>query len=59
MLGKLGLDADFARDGDRHVRGTLPPSLSGVADNAAWIRYFLKATVNRPKFYKTNMRTVC
>jgi hypothetical protein len=47
---------DFAKDSKIHVKGTLPPSLSGISEDAAWIKYFLKATVNRPAFYKTNMR---
>ena len=38
---------EYARQSSHHVRGTLPPSLSGVTEDSAWIRYFLKATVNR------------
>lgn len=49
---------DFAKDSKVHVKGTLPPSLSGIAEDAAWIRYFLKVTVNRPAFYKANMRHI-
>lgn len=49
---------DYAKDASTHLRGTLPPSLSGIPDDEASIRYFLKATVNRPQFYKSNMRSV-
>jgi hypothetical protein len=61
LLQRVSFDAnhgtvDFAKESKVHVKGTLPPSLSGIADDAAWIKYFLKATVNRPAFYKTNMR---
>jgi hypothetical protein len=38
---------DYARDSKSHVKGTLPPSLSGIPGDIAWIKYFLKATVNR------------
>jgi len=31
----------------RHVRTTLPPSLSGIPGDEASIRYFLKVTVTR------------
>jgi hypothetical protein len=48
---------DVAKPARNHTKGTLPPSLSGVAGDIALIRYFLKVTVNRPKFYKTNMRS--
>jgi len=47
---------DYAKQSMRHVKGTLPPSLSGIPGDIAWIKYFLKATVNRPAFYKTNLR---
>ena len=61
LLQKVNIDmskgtVDFAKDATRHVKGTLPPSLSGIADDSATVRYFLKVTVNRPKFYKTNLR---
>ena len=47
---------DYAKEASLHDRGTLPPSLSGIPNDIAFIRYFLKATVNRPAFYKTNLR---
>jgi hypothetical protein len=43
---------------NRHVKQTLPPSLNGFPGEAE-IRYFVKATVNRPQFYKENPRSVC
>ncbi|KAL7276195.1 hypothetical protein RUND412_000811 [Rhizina undulata] len=59
LFGKISFERglDFARDSYSHSRGTLPPSLSGIRGDDAWIRYFLKATVNRPKFYKINLRS--
>ncbi|KAL9013603.1 MAG: hypothetical protein Q9173_001720 [Seirophora scorigena] len=41
---------------DRHVRKTLPPSLH-VFQDQAFIRYYVKATVQRPAFYKENFRS--
>ncbi|KAI4271205.1 MAG: hypothetical protein L6R35_006558, partial [Caloplaca aegaea] len=41
---------------ERHVRKTLPPSLQMVHDQAI-IRYYIKATVQRPAFYKENFRS--
>lgn len=40
----------------RHVRQTLPPTLTGFPGEAE-IKYFVKVTVVRPKFYQENMRT--
>lgn len=61
LLQKVSFDipnrtVDYAKQSMRHVKGTLPPSLSGIPGDIAWIKYFLKATVNRPAFYKTNLR---
>lgn len=56
-LNVTGLKLEVARDTDRHVKKTLPPSFSsfpGVAE----IRYFVKATIIRPQFYKENIRAV-
>ncbi|KAK6340462.1 hypothetical protein TWF730_002214 [Orbilia blumenaviensis] len=39
-----------------HVKTTLPPSLSGIPHDMAWCRYFVKVTLNRPQFYRTNTR---
>ena len=47
----------MARDTNRHVKKTLPPSLSGFPGEAD-IKYFVKATVIRPQFYKENIRAV-
>ncbi|KAJ6151800.1 hypothetical protein N7470_006928 [Penicillium chermesinum] len=52
-----GLKVEVARDSNRHVKKTLPPSLSGFPGEAE-IRYFIKATVIRPQFYKENIRSV-
>ncbi|KAJ6264369.1 hypothetical protein Dda_0515 [Drechslerella dactyloides] len=41
---------------EKHVRTTLPPSLSGIPNDMAWCRYFIKVTLNRPQFYRTNTR---
>ena len=54
----LNRTVDYAKQSTRHVKGTLPPSLSGIPGDIAWVKYFLKATVNRPAFYKTNLRQV-
>lgn len=48
---------EIARDSDRHVKKTLPPTLTGYPGEVD-IRYFLKATVQRPAFYKENFRVV-
>jgi len=52
-----GLKVEMARDTNRHVKKTLPPSLSGFSGMAD-IKYFVKATVIRPQFYKENIRAV-
>ncbi|PGH06256.1 hypothetical protein GX51_02453 [Blastomyces parvus] len=46
---------EVARDMNRHVRRALPPSLTGFPGEAE-IRYYVKATVARPQFYKENYR---
>ncbi|KAI4208281.1 MAG: hypothetical protein LQ346_000161 [Caloplaca aetnensis] len=51
-----GLQVKSAGNTDRHVKKTLPPSLA-VFNDQALIRYFVKATVQRPAFYKENFRT--
>ncbi|KGO53855.1 Arrestin-like, N-terminal [Penicillium expansum] len=52
-----GLKVEVAKDTNRHVRKTLPPSLSGFP-GVADIKYFVKATVIRPQFYKENIRSI-
>ncbi|THC98735.1 hypothetical protein EYZ11_001798 [Aspergillus tanneri] len=47
----------MARDTNRHVKKTLPPSLSGFPGEAD-IKYYLKATIIRPQFYKENIRAI-
>lgn len=40
----------------KHVKRTLPPSMSGFPGEAE-IKYYVKATVVRPKFYQENIRS--
>ncbi|CRL23288.1 Arrestin-like, N-terminal [Penicillium camemberti] len=56
-LSFSGLKVEVAKDTNRHVRKTLPPSLSGFP-GVADIKYFVKATVIRPQFYKENIRSI-
>lgn len=56
-LNFTGLKVEMARDTNRHVKKTLPPSLSGFPGMAD-IKYFVKATIIRPQFYKENIRAV-
>lgn len=46
---------EMARPPSRHVKKTLPPTLSGFPGEAE-IRYFVKATINRHSFFKENPR---
>ncbi|KIW43909.1 uncharacterized protein PV06_04960 [Exophiala oligosperma] len=56
---KLGhLNVQFAPDLNKHVKKTLPPSLSGFPGEAE-IKYYVKATVVRPKFFQENLRSIC
>jgi len=57
-LNVAGFKVEVARDTDRHVKKTLPPSFSGFPGMAE-IRYYVKATIIRPEFYKENIRAVC
>ncbi|BAE64348.1 unnamed protein product [Aspergillus oryzae RIB40] len=56
-LNISGLKVEVARDTHRHVKKTLPPSLSSFPQMAD-IKYYVKATVVRPQFYKENIRTI-
>ncbi|USW53745.1 Putative arrestin-like, immunoglobulin E-set [Septoria linicola] len=47
---------EIARPASRHVKKTLPPTLSGFPGEAE-IRYFVKCTVNRHGLLKENART--
>ncbi|MCJ1309447.1 hypothetical protein MMC25_003107 [Agyrium rufum] len=47
---------ELSRESYNHVKKTLPPSLTGFPGEAE-IRYFVKATVQRPAFFKENYRT--
>ena len=54
---KVGqLNVQFAPDTNQHVKKTLPPTLSGFPGEAE-IKYYVKATVVRPKFYQENLRS--
>ncbi|KAI1914852.1 hypothetical protein LOZ12_004069 [Ophidiomyces ophidiicola] len=54
-LNMAGIRLEVARDTNRHLKKTLPPSLFGFPGEAE-IRYFVKVTVVRPQFYKENYR---
>lgn len=54
-LNVVGLRMELAQDTNRHVKKTLPPSLSGIAGQME-IGYYVKVTVQRPAFYKENYR---
>ncbi|ORX96357.1 arrestin [Clohesyomyces aquaticus] len=51
------LALEVARTPTRHVKQTLPPSLSGFPGEAE-IRYYVKVTVNRPSLFKENPRNI-
>lgn len=57
-LNITGLKVEMARESNRHVKKTLPPSLNGFPGMAD-IKYYIKATIIRPQFYKENIRAVC
>ena len=46
---------DMTQTVNAHVKKTLPPTLSGLPGEAE-IQYYIKATVQRPAFYKENFR---
>lgn len=48
---------DLAQGANAHVKRILPPSLGGMPGEAE-ISYYVKATVQRPAFYKENFRAV-
>ncbi|KAM5465459.1 hypothetical protein MferCBS49748_004915 [Microsporum ferrugineum] len=54
-LNMAGIRVEVARDTNQHIRRTLPPSLTGFPGEAE-IKYYVKATVVRPQFYKENYR---
>ncbi|KAL2830091.1 hypothetical protein BJY01DRAFT_227553 [Aspergillus pseudoustus] len=56
-LNITGLKVEMAKQANRHVKKTLPPSLSGFPGMAE-IKYYVKATVVRPQFYKENLRAI-
>ncbi|KAL4961234.1 arrestin (or S-antigen), N-terminal domain protein [Aspergillus stella-maris] len=56
-LNIQGLKVEVAKQANEHVKRTLPPSLSGFT-GLAEIKYYVKATVVRPQFYKENLRAI-
>lgn len=56
-LSMVGRRVEIARNTEKHVKKTLPPSLNGFPGEAE-IRYFVKVTVQRPSFFKENFRAV-
>ncbi|KAF2017844.1 hypothetical protein BU24DRAFT_345379 [Aaosphaeria arxii CBS 175.79] len=50
-----GIVPEMAKTPTRHIKQTLPPSLTGFPGEAE-IRYYVKVTVNRPQFFKENPR---
>ncbi|KAL4945936.1 hypothetical protein BDV06DRAFT_183659 [Aspergillus oleicola] len=56
-LNISGLKVEMAKQANQHVKRTLPPSLSGFPGMAE-IKYYIKATVVRPQFYKENLRAI-
>ncbi|MCJ1272807.1 hypothetical protein MMC21_000596 [Puttea exsequens] len=57
LMNLSALRMDMARDTDRHVKKTLPPSLNGLPGEAT-VHYYVKVTVTRPAFYKENFRSI-
>ncbi|KAK3071891.1 hypothetical protein LTR53_007809 [Teratosphaeriaceae sp. CCFEE 6253] len=55
-MSMSGNGLEFAKPPVRHIKKTLPPTLSGFPGEAE-IRYFVKATVQRQSWYKENART--
>ncbi|KAF8416484.1 hypothetical protein EV426DRAFT_541303 [Tirmania nivea] len=63
LFSKLSIkegNVEYAKDAEYHTKNTLPPSLHSLPGESQGeggsIRYYIKATVNRPQFYKTNVR---
>ncbi|KAI7310071.1 hypothetical protein KC315_g12725 [Hortaea werneckii] len=54
-ISMSGTGFEMAKPPSRHVKKTLPPTISGFPGEAE-IRYFVKATVNRHSFFKENSR---
>lgn len=55
VMSFSGTGLEIAKPPPRHVKRTLPPTLSGFPGEAE-IRYFVKATVNRHSMFKENPR---
>lgn len=54
-VSRSGGGLEMTKPPSRHVKKTLPPTLSGFPGEAE-IRYFVKATINRQSFFKENPR---
>lgn len=54
-VSRSGTGFEIARPAPRHVKKTLPPTLSGFPGEAE-IRYFVKCTVTRHSIFKENPR---
>lgn len=57
-LSRIVIDSsgvEYARESSSHQYGPLPPALSDMSKIAS-VRYFLKATVHRTSFLKSNIR---
>ncbi|KEQ77639.1 hypothetical protein M436DRAFT_34876 [Aureobasidium namibiae CBS 147.97] len=50
-----GLNVEMYKSPHSHVKKTLPPTLVGFPGEAE-IRYYVKATINRPSLFKENVR---
>ncbi|KAF2868761.1 hypothetical protein BDV95DRAFT_122604 [Massariosphaeria phaeospora] len=48
---------EVAKTPTKHLKGPLPPSLTGFPGEAE-VKYFVKVTVNRPQFFKENPRAL-
>jgi hypothetical protein len=53
-----GIRLEVGRPSKEHIKKTLPPSIH-CCQGKAEIKYYVKATVARPQFYKENFRGVC
>jgi hypothetical protein len=56
-LKDLKIGRNLQLDDLKHVKKTLPPSLTGFPGEAE-VKYYVKVTVARPKFYQENLRTI-
>ncbi|KAL8713306.1 MAG: hypothetical protein Q9220_002505 [cf. Caloplaca sp. 1 TL-2023] len=57
IVSVVGIQMQTPGSSDHHTHQTLPPTLHAFQEQAI-IRYYVKATVQRPSFYKENFRAV-